>query len=309
MFMQTHQPKPLIGHLAAFAAYFIFGFNIVVSKDLISGHYISPIGVFFLRSAGAGAIFWALSLFMPKEKVAKRDLPKIFLASALGFFLTQVTFLIGIDMVTPMEYSIITALTPIFTMFVAAVAIREPITTKKAGGVLLSFAGIIYLIVSTSNGGAGFGSSLTGLLLMIGNAMSFALYLGIFKPLISRYSVITFMKWIFLFAIIMASPLALPSLAATDFAAIPAQCLWELAFVIVFATFVAYFLIPIGQKHIRPTLVSMYSYVQPIVAITISICTGMESLTLIKVIATVMVFSGVYVVNSSRAATHHQKKP
>lgn len=296
--------KTWLGHLAAFTAYLIFGFNIVISKDLISGHYISPIGIFLLRSLGAGTIFWVLSLFLPKEKVALRDLPKIFLASALGFFLTQLTFLVGIDMITPMECSIVSALTPIFTMFIAAIAIREPITLKKVGGVLLSFSGVIYLIVtSMSSDYSGVGKSWVGLLLIIANALCFAMYLGIFKPLISRYSVVTFMKWVFLFAFLMASPLALPDLLKTDFSVIPPRCLWDLAFIIVFATFVAYFLVPLGQKIIRPTLVSMYSYMQPIVAIAISIWVGMDMLTPTKVIATVMVFTGVYIVNRSRSAT------
>jgi drug/metabolite transporter (DMT)-like permease len=74
----------------------------------------------------------------------------------------------------------------------------------------------------------------------------------------------------------------------------------ELAFLIVCATFVTYFLVPVGQKRLRPTLVSMYSYVQPIVAIVVSIYVGMDTLSWQKVLAAVTVFTGVIIVSRSR---------
>ena len=132
----------LAGHLACFGAYAIFGFNIIVCKDLMGGHLVSPLAIFTLRSLGAGLLFWILSLFMPREKVDLRDLPKIFLASFLGFFLTQLTFLEAIPDITPMHCSIISALTPVYTMFIAALVLKEPLTLKKGGGVLLSLCGI-----------------------------------------------------------------------------------------------------------------------------------------------------------------------
>lgn len=76
--------------------------------------------------------------------------------------------------------------------------------------------------------------------------------------------------------------------------------MWELGFLIVFATFISYFLIPIGQKIIRPTLVSMYSYIQPIIATIISIIIGMDILTWQKILAAAMVFAGVFIVSRSR---------
>ena len=145
----------LIGHLACFTAYAIFGLNIIVCKDITGNHLLSPFALFALRSVGAGLLFWLLSLFMPSEKVEMRDFPRIFMASLLGFFLTQTSFLMAISDITPMDCSIVSALSPIYTMFIAAIALKEPITWKKAGGVLISFCGIVYLILNsvTSAGG------------------------------------------------------------------------------------------------------------------------------------------------------------
>lgn len=295
--------RQLIGHIACFTAYAIFGINIIICKDLTRGHLISPLALFCLRSLGAGALFWILSIFMPAEKVDRKDYIKIFAASFLGYFMTQITFLIAIPDVTPMDCSIISAMSPIYTMFIAAIVLKEPITLKKAGGVAVSLFGIIFLIMNsvTSSGGIA-ESKMSGIFLMILNSLSFSLYLGIFKPLISKYSVVTFMKWIFLFSFLMSVPMSGKEIITLSWSSIPSAQLWELSYLIVFATFISYFLIPVGQKIIRPTLVSMYSYIQPIIATAISICIGMDSLTWQKILAAAMVFGGVIIVSRSRSA-------
>ena len=301
--MHTSSKENIFGHSAAFVAYAIFGFNIIICKDLTSEGLIPPLGIFTLRSLVAGALFWIVSMFQPHEQVERKDYIKIFAASMLGFMTCQVTFLVGIPHITPMDCSILTAMAPIYTMAVAAIAIKEPITFKKAGGVALSFAGIIYLIVSRVAAPGGTAeSSPFGIFMIILNSLSFSMYLGIFKPLIAKYSAVTFMKWIFLFSALVAAPLSMKGLIEVEWAAIPTKQYAELAYLIICATFITYFLIPLAQKRIRPTLVSMYSYVQPIIAIAVSIAIGMDSLTWQKALATVLVFAGVVIVSRSRSA-------
>ena len=267
-----------IGHAAAAAAYIIFGINVVVCRDIAIEGHIEPIVLFSMRALVAGALFWLLALLGTKrrrdeetsgrEKVPSKDLLKLAGAAILGLFLPQLTFLHAIVYTTPVDLSVMSTTTPIFTMFVAAIFLREPITWKKVLGV----------------------------------AMSFALYLGTCRNLISRYSVVTGMKWMFLVAFLVSLPFSLPKLATTHFAAVSTQVWWEIGFMIFFSTFIAYYLIPVGQKRIRPTLVSMYGYLQPIIAIAVAIWTGMDHLTVTKVVAAIFVFSGVWVVNNSRAA-------
>lgn len=298
-FMATQ--NSFLGHIACFAAYLIFGLNIVICKDLTSSGTISPLALFTLRSLGAGAIFWIISLFMPKQRVERGDYKKIFAAAVLGFFLTQIFFLMAISRITPMDCSIISSLSPVYTMLIAAVALKEPLSAKKIGGVVLSLCGIIYLILtSVTSSGSTAQTTPLGVVLMIGNSLSFSLYLGIFKPTIAKYSVVTFMKWIFLFASLFVLPFSAKELISLNFAALPTTYLAELAFLIICATFITYFLIPVGQKILRPTLVSMYSYVQPIVAIVVSIAVGMDTLSWQKIVAAITVFAGVAIVSRSR---------
>ena len=293
--------KELLGHLACFATYTIFGINVVTCKDLTGSHILSPVGLFSIRALGAGVLFWIASLFFPQEKVEKKDYLKIFMAACLGFLGPQLTFLTALPQITPMTCSILSALTPIYTMFIAAVAVKEPITPQKAGGVLLSFAGIVFLILNSTGSGSGAESnSLTGIILMIFNGIFFALYLGIFRPLIQKYSAVTFMKWIFLFTSLTTLPFSAGELASLDWSQFNGRLGTDLAVLVLGATFISYFLLPIGQKNIRPTLVSMYNYCQPIVATAISICIGMDTMNWQKTLAALACMAGVIIVSFSK---------
>ncbi len=301
--MDTKLQK-ILGHLAAFTAYSIFGFNIILTKDLTNSHIFQPLSLFTLRAIGAGLLFWTLSLFTKKEKVSKKDLLKIFLASLLGFFVTQITFLVGINYSTPLDCAIISTLAPVFTMITAAIVLKEPITKLKAGGVLMSFIGIVALILSSTSSMNNDPSRITtpfGIVMLLLNCLSFAMYLGIFRPLIQKYSVVTFMKWIFLYSFVISVPFSAADIISVNYEAVPAKCYFDLGYLILCATFFSYFLIPVGQKYLRPTLVSLYSYVQPIIASVLGICLGMDSLSAEKAIAIVAVISGVVLVNRSKA--------
>ncbi len=291
------------GHLAAAGAYAIFGFNIIFNKDIANSDAVSPLVLFSLRAVGAAVLFWGASLFLPREKVPGRDLWRMVLAGFLGLFIPQMSFLFAIGMATPLDCAVLGSLTPIYTMCFAFLFLGEPITFKKAGGVAMSLGGALLLIYnSTHAAGAVERTQPLGVLLLLVNGLSFAGYLGAFRPLISRYSVVTLMKWMFLFSLLLSLPFAWEGLLHTDYASLTPTLRWEVGYVIVFATFVAYFLIPIGQKYLRPTLVSMYSYLQPIIASAISIAVGMDLLTWQKALAIILVFGGVFLVSRSRAA-------
>lgn len=293
----------LKGHLSIAAAYTIFGLNVVLCKDIANSEAVSPFVLFTLRAIGASAVFWILSLFLPRQKVQKGDLWKMALASFLGLFSTQVTFLVGITMATAIDCAILGTLGPIFTMLFAFFFVGEPITGKKAGGVALSLSGVLFLIFHSVHGGGASATTPLGLVMLLLNSLTFSMYLGIFRPLISRYSVVTFMKWAFLFSLLYSLPLSARGLLTTNYADVPVQVRWEIGYLIVFATVIAYYLIPYGQRYIRPTLVSMYNYLSPIIATIVSIWTGMDMITWQKVISAVAIVAGVILVSKSRAAS------
>lgn len=288
--------------MACALAYSIFGFNIVFCKDIANSSVISPEALFCIRMIGASLIFWLISIFVRKEKMPLSDIVKTALASFLGLTLPQYTFLKAITMTSSIETSVIGSLSPIFTMFVAAIFLKEPITWKKAGGVVCSFTGIIALIFSSSINGHSGNINIVGLSLLLLNCVSFAMYLGIFRPLIQRYNVITFMKWMFTFSLIISLPFSISPLVNTQWNLLTFRTIEEIGFLVVFATIVAYTLIPLGQARIRPTIVSMYTYLQPIIAVTFSVLAGMDVMTVRKAVYIFLVFLGVFIVNQSRSA-------
>ncbi len=292
----------LAGHLACFGAYLIFGFNLIACKNVSNAGVISPLGFFCLRALGATVLLWAVSLARPRKHIEPRDLWKVFIASMLGLYLTQVSFLKAITQTTPMDASILASMAPIMTMFIAAAYLKEPITFRKVIGVATSLAGALLLIFNSVSITAGAQQTTpAGVALMACNCLSFALYLGLFRPLISKYDTIEFMKWMFLFSAAVSVPFDLKELAELRNVGMDSQIILQILYVIVFATFVAYILIPFGQKRIRPTLVSIYSYVQPIIAAALSIYLGMDHLTWQKITAAALVFLGVWIVSTSRA--------
>lgn len=302
LLQQKTMNSKLVGHIAIFLAYVIFGFNIITCKNLATYGIVSPLGIFCFRAIGATICFWLVSLFLPKEKIDKQDFPKIFLASMFGLFLTQISFLFAIKITTPMDASILAALTPVFTMFMAALFLKEPITLKKAGGVALSFIGVTLLIMNSVQSSNGVTQTQPlGVFLMICNGLFFGIYLGAFRPLVEKYSTITFMKWMFLFSMLVSVPFDIQELCTIDYTSIPWGFIANLSFTVFCATFLSYFLVPIGQKRLRPTVVSMYTYIQPFIAAIMGIILQMDIVTWKKVVAAILVFSGVYLVNKSKA--------
>ena len=289
----------LAGNLACFAAYAIFGFNIVSCKSIALDGNITPMALFCLRSFGAMALFWILSLFTaPCEHIHRRDVWKVALASFLGLFLTQISFLFAITQTTAIDASILGTLSPIMTLVISAIVIKERITWSGIAGIALSLIGVLILIFNCVSIRSGADStSIWGILGMIVNTLCFASYVGIFKPLIQKYSVVTFMKWMFLFSSLMALPFAFGAFRASNLAAVPMDVMWQVLFVVVFATFVAYFLIPYGQKRLRPVVVCMYTYVQPVIAMVIALALALDHITTLKIAATLLVFVGVGLVN------------
>ena len=111
--------EQLRGHLTIAAAYSIFGLNVVLCKDIANSEAVSPYVLFTFRAIGASALFWLVSIFQPEEKIEKGDLWRMALASFLGLFLTQMSFLVGITMATAIDSAILGTLGPVFTMIFA----------------------------------------------------------------------------------------------------------------------------------------------------------------------------------------------
>lgn len=293
------------GHLALFIANIIFGLNTPITRTIIPD-ILDPFVMTFLRMIGAAVLFWTASLFVKKEAVPRKDIVLFFFAAVFAIVLNQGSFIFGLSRTSPIDASLVITLLPIVTMLLAAIILKEPITWKKAVGVLMGASGALILILGSAQGGEG--GNFTGNIFILFSVLSFGLYLTLFKNLITRYSPITAMKWMFLFATLLTYPMSHRALAATDFSSFNTSVFLRIGYVVALATFFTYMLVPIGQKTVRPTTVSMYNYLQPIVASFVAIIIGMDNFGWDKIISTVLVFTGVYIVTQSKSRVQLYKE-
>lgn len=254
------------------------------------------------RLFGGAALFWIASFFAPREEVDTRDKYRFILAAIFGLLCNQCCYTIGLSMTSPVNAGIVTTTMPIFAMILSALILGEPITGRKGLGVFLGCTGALLLVFgSMRTSGASLGGSIWGDLLCMGGQVSYALYLALFSRLARKYSVFTVNKWMFLWASLLALPLVGDDLVTTAWSSLSMTTCLEVAYVVFFGTFVSYLLMINGQRSLRPTVVSMYNYVQPIVAVIVSVVLGLASFGWLHLGAILLVFLGVWLVTISRA--------
>lgn len=290
----------LLAHLSMFMACAFWGLMAPLGKDAMT-HGIDGIDMVTFRVFGGACLFWLTSLFVKHEHVPKRDILRFAGAGVFGLVCNQCCFTIGLSITSPVNASIVTTSMPIFAMILSALILKEPLTGKKACGVLMGCSGALILILTSAGAASDKVGDIRGDLLCLTAQFSFALYLALFNPLIKRYSVFTVNKWMFLWATVLITPFTAGHVAAIEWKAVPVTTVIEIGYVVFVATYLSYILTMVGQRTLRPTVVSVYNYVQPIVSVTASVILGISVVQWSQGLAVLLVFSGVWLVTKSRA--------
>lgn len=292
----------LIGHLSMAVACAMWGLMAPLGKDAMT-HGISGLSMVAFRVSGGALCFWLTSLLWRKSEkkpVERKDLTKMFFAALFAIVFNQCNYTIGLSITSPLNASIMTTTMPIITMLLAAFFLKEPVTWKKALGVLLGASGAAILIIGSSQGVRG-GGVLLGDVLCVCAQCSYAVYLTAFKTLVQKYSVVTCMKWMMLFASLVIVPFAMPGIVDLPWQDITLKTYLEASFVVFGGTYIAYIFCTSAQKVLRPTVVAMYNYVQPIVSCVVSVVIGLGIFGMWQGVAVVLVFTGVWLVTQSKA--------
>ncbi|MBQ9597733.1 MAG: EamA family transporter [Bacteroidales bacterium] len=298
----------LTGNLACFAAYVLFGVNIICSKNIAQDGHITPMALQCIRTYGTTLLFWLIDVpgrTTRRERLARKDILPMLAAAFLGLFFPYFAFLQAIPVISATDSAILLTLSPVMTLFLSVILLRERAGWAASGGVAISLAGTLLLTLfplmhSPSSVSSGLAQSAPGgILLMLGNLLSFSLYLVLFRPLILRYPVVCFMKWMFLFSSLMTLPFAADAFARSDLPAVSAPIAAQLVY-LVLSTLVTYFLIPVGQKYLRPVIVSVYTYLQPLTTMFLTFALGLAPLYPYQLLAALLVFTGVALVNFSK---------
>lgn len=290
----------LFALFAAFMVQVIYGLTFTFANDVIDDGYIKPYGFILLRIIGATILFWILSLFTPTEKIDRKDYFKFFIASIFGIALNMLTFFKGFEFTTPIHASVIMTVVPIVVLVLSAVFLKERITHLKFMGILLGFSGAIVLSIYGRSTQAG-DNILLGNTLVFINAVSYSIYLILIKKITDKYHPFTFIRWLFLFGLIMVTPFGYGELSEVVWTSFPPYIIFSVAFVILGATFATYLLNPLALRQLKASTVSTFLYIQPVIAGIFAIIMGSDTINGIKLIAALLIFIGVYLVTKKPA--------
>ncbi|WP_034259906.1 DMT family transporter [Altibacter lentus] len=285
--------KRVLALLAATAASAIYGANHTIAKGLMP-HVIEPFGFILLRVSGAALVFWAISLFLPSEKVDRRDWFRIVACAFFGMVLNMLMFFKGLSLSTPINSSVVITLAPVLLLILSAIFLKERITWLKSIGIGLGLAGALLLILFGLKMQPNAPNIPLGNLLFVVNAASYSVYLILVKPLVAKYSSITLMKLFFLFAVIMNLPIGIQEFSSVAWGALDWSSIWRLGFVVICTTVLTYLFNIYALKQLSPSTIGAFIYLQPLLATLIAVLVGSDTLTPLRVLAAALIFIGVF---------------
>lgn len=287
--------KRVLAILAVFLVQILYGLNYTFAKVIMNDDFVPTFALVVLRVAGAAILFWLFSPFLPQEKIVKKDYFQFFLAAIFGVVVNMLLFLKGLELTTPISASVIVTITPIIILVLSSFFLHEKITKLKIVGVLLGFCGGILLTVLGTSTRVGDNLPLGNFFIFI-NVISYSIYIILIKKLTNKYHPFTFIKWLFLFGFVMVLPFGYNELLEIQWHTFTPYVWFSVLFVVVGATFGTYLLNPLALRHLKASTIGVFIYLQPVIAGLFAIIMGSDSIGYIKIIAMVLIFSGVYLV-------------
>ena len=297
--------KSLSAHIALFLVNTLYGASHVLAKGVMPA-YLTPNVFILFRAFGATVLFWLVKAFFVRERVERKDLLLLAFCGLFGVAINQLFFFHGLNLSSSINSGIIMAFNPILVVILSFFVLKESITVTKAVGILLGTSGAILL---TLTAGTGKGDSMLGDFFLFINALSYAIYLVIAKPLMKKYSPLTVITYVFTFGLgmLFIYPPVLTELVQTNFAVIPTEAWLKIVYVVVGVTFMTYLLTMYGLKYLTPSVSSAYIYFQPVMVMFFAFSfsalgiaadyTG--TITLAKIAYMLVIFLGVYITSHS----------
>lgn len=284
-------------HLALLGANLFYGAGFTVAKHIMP-RLIQPLGFIFIRVSVVMVLFWLSYLGGKKfrTKIEKKDWLVLVLGGLFGVALNQMLFFLGLNLTFPIHASLIMMSTPLLITIIALFVLKERLKTEKAIGLLMGIGGA-FLLMSAGKEITMTGNSAMGDLFVFLNAASYAIYLVMIKPLMQRYRPIIVIRWVFFFGFLFVLPFGYPQFAAIDWSFFQTSDYVAVAFIVICVTFFTYLWNIYALRHLSPSTAGAYIYLQPIFAAIISMVVIGEQLTWIKLLATILIFTGVYLVN------------
>ncbi|MCH3881212.1 MULTISPECIES: DMT family transporter [Tenacibaculum] len=284
-----------IALIAVFITSLIYGVTFTIAKEVMP-LYIKPYGFILLRVGGATIVFWLVGLLVKAKSIEKQDYKHILLASFFGVGINMLTFFKGLSLTTPISAAAIMVMSPIMVLLFASILLKEKLIPKKIIGVIIGFIGALLLIIYGNASDVNGENIILGNFLVFVNAASYGFYLVLAKKLIEKYNPVVFVKWLYLFGLIWVIPFGLNELTEVQWNIMPNSIYLKAGFVVLFTTCITYLFNLFGLSKLKPTTVSVFIYLQPVIASIYALSVGSDTLNTVKIAATLLIFLGVYLV-------------
>lgn len=291
------QFQPLYSHLSLILCNIVWACDYPL-YNLVLGSYISPLAM--VAASLVVAAVWSLVplLWERPEPIERKDMMKIFIAAMLIGILRKLCMMEGLVRTSPIDGSIIGTMTPLFVLTLSVAIGLERLSHRKIVGLALGMIGAIGVILS-SKMKSHTHSDTTGNLLILGSAAVSALYMVWFKGLVSKYRITTLLRWIYCLSAVVMLPLGAHEISEVRFASMDRLILFAALFVLIVPTYLPNLLLNYSLRFVEPTTTSIYAYLQPIVAIALSVAMGLDTLRIDTIIFAVTIFAGVALVSTA----------
>ncbi|GAK88494.1 permease of the drug/metabolite transporter (DMT) superfamily [Nonlabens ulvanivorans] len=295
--------KRTVAIICGFLVALFYAYNFTAAKE-ITPEFVGPYGLVWYRVVVTCVIFWVIATLVgPKEKVPLKELPLLALAAFCGVGFNMITFMKGLSLTSPISASVLMVTTPIIVLVLSAVFLKERLYASRILGILIGFSGAALLILlSDSSGSENATDPTLGNFLVFINAISYSFYIILAKKLTTRYHVFTLMKWLYLFGVIFITPFGIMEGLAFDFSTANTDTLWYIGYVVLFATFGTYMLNIIAIRTLKPSVVAVFVYLQPLLATLIAIGLDKDEITGYKLVAGGLIFTGVFITSIPKKA-------
>lgn len=300
-------PQILKAHLALLVVNVLYGANHVLVKGVMP-QFLDPNTFILLRVGGAVLLFWILLLSQKRKPIDRADYWRFAAAGLFGVAVNQLFFFHGLNLSSALNAGIIMALNPLMVFVLAALLTKEKLSAHNYTGVVIGATGAILLTLSS---GSMPGASLLGDVFLLINALSYALYLVLSKPLLLKYSPIQVITYVFSIglALLLVFPPTWTNLGNVNFEQIPTIAWYKITYVIVGVTFLTYLLTIFGLKYVSATVSAAYIYTQPVMVMFFTVLFAMlgwaadytHTITAQRILYMLFIFTGVYLVSFHKA--------
>lgn len=288
----------IVPHLA------LIGCNLLWACDYPLYHILLPKHLNPMMLLAAAIVMTAILSYVATliggkiEKVERRDIPKLIGAALLIGVLHKGCMMYGLSRTSPIDGSIINTAGPLIVLTLSVMIGIDRLSKLKVAGLSMGLMGAVGVII-WGGADAHEKSDLVGNLLIAGGVISTAIYTVWLKSTLQKYSVSTLLLWVYTIAAIITLPLGIASGLSDGWGSWDRDSAWAFVLVLLLLTWLPNFLFNYGLQSVKPMQTSIYGYLQPIAAISISVALGLDHLQLDTVLFAIVVFLGIALVIAS----------